>query len=336
MNHRDLLASLDLADLIEPTAANEALTRRDLDRLVRARNPLAVAALADSRRAAVAGVTVTFPVTLRVRGPGLAAPAPNALGVTHAVDEVVGIDASEMQMIGDLPADLPLAQATELIRSLVTVRPDLPLRAFAFPDIAAIARRERAPFATVLARLVDAGLATLDWRAGADASVETMRIHRTAHDAGLKTFAPVTYAHGEIGAPLIDRLDALRTVAESTNGFVSAVPLPAKTEGASPLDGTAGTEDWMACALTRLALGHVVPHVTVDAHIVGHKLGATLLSCGADDFVGAQAARAWAPPTDDGPRPLNPARVTKYVIEARRSPLRRDGLFRSADASATE
>jgi 2-iminoacetate synthase ThiH len=106
------------------------------------------------------------------------------------------------------------------------------------------------------------------------------------------------------------------------------VLVPEKTEGASPLEGTAGTEDWLAFSLTRLALGHVVPHVTVDAHVLGHKLGATLLSCGADDFVGAQAAHAWAPPTDDGPRPLNPARVTKHVIEARRSPVRRDGIFR--------
>ncbi len=105
--------------------------------------------------------------------------------------------------------------------------------------------------------------------------------------------------------------------------------VPERTEGASPLQGTSGTEDWLAFALTRLALGHVVPHVTVDAHVLGHKLGATLLSCGADDFVGAQAALAWAPPTDDGPRPLNPARVTKYVIEARRSPVRRDALFRA-------
>jgi aminodeoxyfutalosine synthase len=328
MNHRTLLESLNLADLIEPAASNEALTRIDLDRVLRARNPIAAAALADARRNAASGVTVTYPVTLRVRVPGVEAPAEDATKVSFALDDVAGIEATETQMLGVLPADMPLAHVVEIVRSLVVARRDLPLRALTADDVAAIAAHERTPFAAVVGQLAKAGLSTLDWRPGADASPDAVRIHRAAHDAGMKTFAPVAYARGGIGKTFLDRLMELRAVAESTHGFLSAVLVPEKTEGASPLEGTSGSEDWLAFSLTRLALGHVVQHVTVDAHVLGHKLGATLLSCGADDFVGAQAARAWAPPTDDGPRPLNPARVTKHVIEARRSPVRRDGIFR--------
>ncbi len=336
MNHCALIESLCLADLIEPAERNEALTRRDLERLVQAKNPLAAAALADARRAKTSGVEATFPVTLRARAPGLDAPHEDAAKVSFACADVAGIEATEMQMIGVVPDDLPLAAAVEIVQSLVAARPDLALRAFAADDVAAFARRERTPIASVVADLAKAGLATLDWRAGADASAEAVRVHRVAHDAGLATFAPVTYSRGGIGKPFLERLDALRDVAESTKGFVSAVLVPEKTEGASPLDGTSGVEDVLACALTRLALGHVVPHVTVDCHVIGHKLGATLLSCGADDLVGAQAARAWAPPTDDGPRPLNPDRMTKHVLEARRSPARRDGLFRSTSPAPRE
>lgn len=327
MNHRALLDSLHLADLIEPARANEALTRGDLERVLRARNPIAAAALADERRAAASGVNVTFPVTLRVRAPGLPAPHADAMTVSFGVDDLAGIEATEMQLLGELPADLETGQAIEIVRTLVAARPILPLRAFTADDVAAMARRGRAPAASVVAALAKAGVATLDWRPGSDASADALTIHRAAHEAGMRTFAPVTYSRGAVAKPFLERLDALRQVAEATKGFVSAVLLPDATEGASPLLGTSGTEDWFACSLARLALGHVVPHVTVDAHVVGHKLGATLLSCGADDFVGAQAARAWAPPTDDGPRPLNPARVTKYVIEARRSPVPRDALF---------
>lgn len=327
MNHRALLESLHLADLIEPARANEALTHTDLERVLRTKNPLAAAALADERRDAVSGVSVTFPVTLRVRAPGLPAPPADPLTVSFAADDIAGIEATEMQLLGELPADLQIGHAIEIVRTLVAARPILSLRAFTADDVAAIARRDRGSIDAVVADLAKAGVATLDWRPGADASDEALRIHRAAHDAGMKTFAPVTYSRSGVGEPFLDRLDALRAVAESTKGFVSAVLLPDATEGASPLLGTAGTEDWLACSLARLALGHVVPHVTIDAHVVGHKLGATLLSCGADDFVGAQAARAWAPPTDDGPRPLNPARITKYVIEARRSPVPRDALF---------
>lgn len=328
MNHRALLTSLGLADLIEPASSNEPLTRTDLDRVVRSNNPIAAAALADARRNAVSGVTVTYPVTLRVRVPGVEAPTEDATKVSFALDDVAGIEATEQQMLGTLPGDMPLAHVVEIVRSLVVARRDLPLRALAADDVAAIAAHERMPFAAVVSQLAKAGLSTLDWRPGADASEGAVRIHRAAHEAGMKTFAPVAYARGGIGKPFLDRLTELRAVAESTHGFLSAVLVPEKTEGASPLEGTSGSEDWLAFSLTRLALGHVVPHVTVDAHVLGHKLGATLLSCGADDFVGAQAARAWAPPTDDGPRPLSPARVTKHVIEARRSPVRRDGIFR--------
>jgi 2-iminoacetate synthase ThiH len=329
--HRALLTSLGLAELIEPAAKNEELTRADLERVVRARNPLAAAALADARREATSGVVATYPVTLRVRAPGLVAAREDATKVSHAADAVAGVEATEMQMVGEFPADMPLGQAVELVQSLVAARPDLPVRAFAADDVLALVRRERMPIADVMRDLATAGLATLDWRPGTDASPDAVRVHRAAHDAGLRTFAPVAYGRGGLGEPFLERLEGLRTVAASTKGFVSAVLLPEKTEGASPLDGTSGVEDVFACALTRLALGDVVAHVTVDAHVLGHKLGATLLSCGADDFVGAQAAASWAPPTDDGPRPLNQARVTKHLIEARRSPVRRDGVFR-ADA----
>ena len=334
MNHAALLRSLGLDDLADPARAGRPFARAELERVLATRNPLAAAALADLRREAASGVTVTCPVTLRVRAPGLEPPHEDATKVSHALADVAGIDATEMQLVGTIPADTPLAHAVEIARTLVAARPDLALRAFTAADVAALAGREHSSFAHVLAALANAGVATLDWRPGADAAADAVRIHRAAHEAGMKTFAPVAYARGAVGPALLDRLEALREVAASTKGFVSAVILPDRTEGASPLDGTSGVEDVLACALTRLAFGDLCPHVTVDAHVLGHKLGATLLSCGADDFVGAQAARAWAPPTDDGPRPLNPARVTKCVIEARRSPVRRDGVFGGVDGTA--
>jgi 2-iminoacetate synthase ThiH len=328
MTRLTLLESAGIADILDAAKSDRPLARCDLERVLATRNPIAAAALADARRDAFSGVTTTYPVTLHVRAPGLEAPPLDATRVSIPLADAAGVEATEMQVCGVIPTDMRLAHAVEIVRTLVSARPDLPLRAFTTDQVIALGTRERLSYADVVKALAESGLATLDWAAGSDATADALRIHRAAHDAGMKTFAPVSYSRGSVGPALLDRLDAVRELAESTQGFVSAVLVPEKTEGASPLEGSSGTEDWIAFALTRLALGHAVPHVTVDAHILGHKLGATLLSCGADDFVGAQAARAWAPPTDDGPRPLNPARVTKYVIEARRSPVRRDGLFR--------
>ena len=50
-------------------------------------------------------------------------------------------------------------------------------------------------------------------------------------------------------------------------------------------------------------------------------------------MVGAQAAEKWAPPTDDGPRPLNPDRMRRYLFEAQRSPELRDALFATVEAT---
>src|SRR5262245_25087418 len=131
MNHRALLETLHLADLIEPARASEALTRADLERVLRAANPIAAAALADARRAAASNTTVTYPVTLRVRVPGVPASNEDATKVSHDVADVAAIEATEMQIVGTLPSDLRLPHAIELVRSLAAARPDLPLRAFA-------------------------------------------------------------------------------------------------------------------------------------------------------------------------------------------------------------
>jgi 2-iminoacetate synthase ThiH len=220
-----------------------------------------------------------------------------------------------------------------MVRTVKVARPDLPLRAFSARRIMALSDVENASLPTILADLRRAGLDTLDWEPGDGTDGDAAVVHRAAHEQGFETTAPVGYGRGGVDAAFLDRIEALRDVAEATGRFVAALALPNRTEGASPLQGSSGTEDALACALTRLALSHVVKHVTVDAHVVGHKLGAVLLTCGADDLVGAQAAAAWAPPTSDGPRPLNPDRVRRYVIEARRSPVLRDALHRPCEAS---
>src|SRR6185503_1400488 len=100
----------------------EPFTPRDLRQVLDAGNPLAAAALADLRREAASGVVVAYPVTLRVRVPGFEPPREDATRVSQPLDGIAAIDATEMQMVGELPADLPLAHALELVRSLVAVR----------------------------------------------------------------------------------------------------------------------------------------------------------------------------------------------------------------------
>ena len=172
MNHRGLLESLSLADLIEPAEENEALERSDIERVLSAKNPIAAAALADIRRAAVSGPTVTYPVTLRVRAPGFDPPHEDATKVTHALADVGGIEATEMQLTGSMPKDAQLDQVIEIVQPVAAAQRDLPLRALTADDVIAIVRHDHISYSAVLGALAKAGVATLDWHPGGEASWE--------------------------------------------------------------------------------------------------------------------------------------------------------------------
>lgn len=327
----ELVASVGLGDLAEAADARRPFDRDALARVAAAGNPLVSASLADGGRAASSGVEVTHPWTLRVRAPGLVHGIEDATKVSHDAAALSGIAATEMEMLGEVPAGAPLAHAVELVRSVVAARPDLPLRAFTAAEIDGFADRERRPRRDVVAALRDAGLATLSWRPGCGLTDADLAVHLAAHDAGVRTVAIIGYGHAGADDAFLDRVAAWAGAAAHTRGFLAAMALPDRTDGASPLEGSAGTSDWTACALVRLAFGNRVGRISADWHVVGAKLGATLLSVGADDAIGPQAALRWAPPTDDGPRPLNPDRFRKWALEARRSPVVRDTLYRAAE-----
>lgn len=324
-----LVASLGLTDLAEKATAREPFARADLERVLACGNPLVAASLADRARAATAGIDVTHPWTLRVRAPGLVHGLEDPTRVSHDPGPLDDVPATEMELVGELPPDAPLGLARELVLSLRALRPDLTLRAFTAAEVAALAARDGRPLADVLAVLADAGLAALSWRPGSGIDAREIDVHRAAHAAGI--CAPAIVGYAAVDAEFVARVTAWVACAADVGGVASAMALPRATDGASPLDGTSGTEDWAACALVRLAFGRLAGRVTSDWHVVGSKLGATLLSCGADDVVGAQAAAKWAPPTDDGPRPLNPDRARRWIVEARRSPVRRDSRFRRVE-----
>ncbi len=330
---RRVVETAGLGDLIERALRGARLSRDALLRVLECGNPLAAAALADARRAATSNVVVTHPWTLRVRAPGHTFAAEPATLVSHPLSRVAGVTASEVQLVGIPRSGLTLTVALDLARGVRDARPALPLRAFTASQVRTISAAESMTDRQVIEALAGSGVATLDWAPGEGLDPAGIAVHRAAHEAGVKTVLPVAYTRGSLSTTFLDRLEAYRRIVEDTQGFLSCVVLPDRTEGASPLHGSSGSDDTMACAVARLAFGHVVPRVTVDAHVLGHKLGALLLSAGADDFVGAQAAAAWAAPTDDGPRPLNPDRVRRHLIEARRSPELRNALFLNVNDS---
>lgn len=317
-----LVRSLALESVLETADAGHALSRDQMRHVLGLDHPLGAAVLADRRRVATCGDVATFPVTLRVRVPGTDATGFSQLDFTHDVGEVAGVDASEWQWTGPAPADADALVA--LVEQARAARPTLAVRAFTTDAVLAAARAGGVGVDDLVRRLAGAGLSAFDWAPGSDADAATLDVHRAAHAAGLRTVVALPYRRGALGDTLLDRIHGIAELAAATGGVAAVAPLPDFTEHASPLDGTAGTEDVTVFALARLALGHAVPHFTLDTHVLGHKLGGLLLSSGVCDVVGAQARAAWPTPTDDAPRPLNQDRVTRLLVEARRTAVRRD------------
>jgi FO synthase subunit 2 len=319
-----LMRSLALESVLETADRGGALSREQLRHVLALPHPLGAAVLADRRRVARCGDDATFPVTLRVRLPDHDPSHCGATDWTHAPDEVDGVAASEWQWIGAPPPDADVAWLAARVTAARAARPDLPVRAFTTDAVLSAAGRSGDSVEHAVHTLVDAGIAAFDWAPGSDDSALTLDVHRAAHAAGLRTLVALPYRRNRLDDTLLDRLEAIASLAAATRGVAAVVPLPDRTEGASPLHGTAGTEDVRVFALARLALDHAVSHITLDAHVLGHKLGGLLLSAGVCDVIGAQARSAWPAPTNDGPRPLNQDRVTRLLVEARRTPVRRD------------
>lgn len=319
-----ILTAAGVDDLSRAAAYSRELTTEELERVLAARNPLVAAALADTRRRAIRGAEATYPVTARVVASG-PVPAEPGVFVAHAVDDLDGLGATEIHVIGGLGTDLD--SVTTGLRAVRSARPDVPIRALTADDVAALARESGTDLADTAQRLAEAGLSVLSWRAGCELAEATPDVHRALHAAGVATMAILPYRAGEAPADELARLLALRDRVRRGGLWLGAMAVPDTTYAADPLAATSGTHDVRATALLRLAFGTELRTIAVDAHLVGHKQAAMLLESGADDVVGAQAGRDWSIPENDAPRPLNEARVRAYIEECRRIAVPRDGRF---------
>lgn len=132
-----------------------------------------------------------------------------------------------------------------------------------------------------------------------DALEQWARVHRLAHDRGLRTPGTVLYGYGEDPARRVDRLLRLRELQGETGGFEVVTPLrydPALTPSARPA-GDAGAESAGSPALatgaevlktfavSRLLLDNV-PHLRACWVAHGQQTAQLALVHGADDLDG--------------------------------------------------
>jgi aminodeoxyfutalosine synthase len=163
----------------------------------------------------------------------------------------------------------------------------------------------------------------------ADAA-EWLRVHREAHELGLRSNATMLYGHIEETRHRVDHLIRLRELQDETGGFQTFIPLAFHPDNTrlSHIPKASGLMDLKTMAVSRLMLDNF-PHVKAYWVMLGIKTAQVALSFGADDLDGTVVhEKIYHDAGSDSPQELSVAEIRRLIEEAGRVPVERDTLYR--------
>jgi aminodeoxyfutalosine synthase len=252
--------------------------------------------------------------------------------------------ATELHIVGGLHHQLPYEWYLNVVRIIHRAHPRLHLKAYTAVEWDWFARLTGRPTRDILAEFHEAGLGSLpgggaeifhpevrdricEHKADADA---WFRIHREAHQLGLRSNATMLYGHIEGAGHRIDHLCRLRELQDETGGFQTFIPLafhPDNTQ-LSQIPKPSGLLDLKTMAISRLMLDNF-PHIKAYWIMLGIKTAQVALSFGADDIDGTVVhEKIYHDAGSDSPQELTIAELRRLIEEAGRIPVERDTLYR--------
>jgi len=252
--------------------------------------------------------------------------------------------ATELHIVGGLHHQLPYEWYLNVVRIIHQAHPQLHLKAYTAVEWDWFARMTGRPTRDLLAEFKEAGLGSLpgggaeifhpevrekicEHKADAEA---WLRIHREAHQLGLRSNATMLYGHIENTRHRIDHLCRLRELQDETGGFQTFIPLafhPDNTRLAH-LPKPSVLMDLRTIAVSRLMLDNF-PHIKAYWVMLGIKTAQVAQSFGADDLDGTVVhEKIYHDAGSDSPQELSVAQIRRLIEEAGRIPLERDTLYR--------
>jgi aminodeoxyfutalosine synthase len=250
---------------------------------------------------------------------------------------------TELHIVGGLHHQLPYEWYLNVIRILHQEFPDLHLKAWTAVEWDWFARMTGRPTKDLIAEVKDAGLGSLpgggaeifhpDVRSKicehkADAA-EWIRVHREAHELGLRTNATMLYGHIEEAEHRIDHLIRLRELQDQTGGFQTFIPLAFHPENTrlNHIVKPSGMMDLKVMAVSRLMLDNF-PHIKAYWVMLGMQTAQVAQSYGADDLDGTVVhEKIYHEAGSDSPQELTVDEIRRLIAEAGRVPVERDTLY---------
>jgi cyclic dehypoxanthinyl futalosine synthase len=223
------------------------------------------------------------------------------------IEETFQFGGEQLLLQGGHHPDLGLAFYVDLFKNLKQLYPNLKLHALGPPEIAHIAKLEKASHESVLSDLKAAGLDSLP---GAGAEIlddrvrrliskgkcgaeEWLEVMRAAHRLDLTTSATMMFGHVETNLERMQHFVQLRQVQSEkpahAKGFLAFIPWPFMDEGTllkklkRARNTCTGDEYVRMIAMSRVMLPNVV-NIQASWLTVGKQVAQTCLHAGANDF----------------------------------------------------
>jgi aminodeoxyfutalosine synthase len=252
--------------------------------------------------------------------------------------------ATEMHIVGGLHHQMPYEWYRHILELIHRHYPHLHLKAYTAVEWDWFSRITGRPTKDLLAECKELGLGSLPG-GGAEifhpeirdqicehkADAETwLRIHREAHELGLRSNATMLYGHIEKPWHRIDHLIRLRQLQDETGGFQTFIPLAFHPENSrlAHLPKPSVLTDLKTIAISRLMLDNF-PHIKAYWVMLGVKTAQIALSFGADDIDGTVVhEKIYHDAGSKEPQELTVAELRRLIEEAGRIPVERDTLYR--------
>lgn len=258
--------------------------------------------------------------------------------------EANGKGATELHIVGGLHHQMPYEWYLNVIRIIHDAYPQLHLKAYTAVEWDWFQRMTGRTTRDLLEEFRDAGLGSLpgggaeifhpdirdkicEHKADPDAWI---RIHREAHELGLRSNATMLYGHIEGPEHRIDHLLRLRDLQDQTGGFQTFIPLAFHPEntGLSHIAKPSAIMDLRMMAIARLMLDNFA-HIKAYWVMLGIPTAQLSLVYGADDIDGTVVhEKIYHDAGSDSPQEMSVAELRRLIEEAGREPIERDTLYR--------
>ena len=264
--------------------------------------------------------------------------------IRERVAEAKANGATEIHVVGGLHHQKDFEWYLNIVRVIHDAWPEIHIKAWTGVEINWFSFLTKKPTRWVLEQLKAAGLGSLPGGGAeifhpevrdkicehkADSS-EWLRIHREAHELGLRSNATMLYGHIEEPRHRVHHLCQLRELQDETKGFQTFIPLafhPDNT-GLDHIQKPSGQTDLAVIALSRIMLDNF-DHIKAYWIMLGEKIAQVALSFGADDLDGTVVHEIiYHDAGATTPEGLSVDQIHRMIKEAGRIPVERDTLYR--------